>query len=67
VRRDEIIRELKTEWRADFGSGYPSDPKTKEFLSNWGRQHFGEFPSIVRQSWKTVENIREKLKNAEME
>jgi ribonuclease HII len=67
VRRDEIIRELRTEWRADFGSGYPSDPKTKEFLFNWGRQHFGEFPSIVRQSWKTVENIREKLKNAEME
>ena len=66
VRRDEIIRELKKEWSADFGSGYPSDPKTIEFLFKWGRQHCGEFPSIVRQSWKTVENIREKLKNTEM-
>jgi ribonuclease HII len=66
VRRDEIIKELKKEWNADFGSGYPSDPKTKKFLFKWGKQHCGEFPSIVRQSWKTVTNIREELKNVEM-
>lgn len=65
VRRDEIIEELKKEWKADFGSGYPSDPKTKEFLLKWGKEHNGEFPSIVRQSWQTVENIREELKKAE--
>ncbi len=66
VRRDEIIGELKKEWDIDFGSGYPSDPKTIEFLFKWGRQHCGAFPSIVRQSWKTVENIREIIKNTEM-
>jgi ribonuclease HII len=66
VRRDELIEELKKEWGADFGSGYPSDPKTKEFLLKWGEEHNGEFPGIVRQSWQTVENIREKLKKAEM-
>jgi ribonuclease HII len=66
VRRDELIEELKKEWKADFGSGYPSDPKTKEFLLKWGEEHNGEFPGIVRQSWQTVENIREKLKKAEM-
>jgi ribonuclease HII len=66
VRRDELIEELKKEWEADFGSGYPSDPKTKEFLLKWGEEHNGEFPGIVRQSWQTVENIREKLKKAEM-
>ena len=66
VQRDEIIRELKKEWRVDFGSGYPSDPKTKEFLFNWGRQHCGKFPSIVRHSWKTVEKLREKIENLEM-
>jgi len=65
VRRDELIEELKKEWCADFGSGYPSDPKTKEFLLRWGKEHNGEFPGIVRQSWQTVENIRDELKKAE--
>lgn len=61
VRRDELIEELKKEWGVDFGSGYPSDPKTKEFLLKWGKEHSGEFPNIVRQSWQTVENIRREL------
>ncbi|MDD3042987.1 MAG: ribonuclease HII [Methanosarcinaceae archaeon] len=61
VRRDELIEELKKEWKQDFGSGYPSDPKTKAFLLKWGKEHGGEFPEIVRQSWKTVENIRNEL------
>jgi ribonuclease HII len=65
VRRDELIEELKKEWGLDFGSGYPSDPKTKEFLLNWGKEHSGEFPGIVRQSWQTVENVREELKKTE--
>jgi len=67
VRRDELIEELKKEWHMDFGSGYPSDPKTKEFLLKWGKEHSGEFPRIVRQSWQTVKNIREELKKAEKE
>ncbi|MDD4249692.1 MAG: hypothetical protein PHT13_11355 [Methanosarcina sp.] len=50
VRRDELIEELKKEWNADFGSGYPADPKTKEFLFKWGKEHGGKFPEIVRQS-----------------
>lgn len=65
VRRDELIEGLKKEWGADFGSGYPSDPKTKEFLLNWGKAHNGEFPNIVRQSWQTVENIKEELNKPE--
>jgi ribonuclease HII len=62
VRRDELIEELKKEWGADFGSGYPSDPKTKAFMLKWGKEHGGKFPEIVRQSWQTVENIRAELK-----
>jgi ribonuclease HII len=65
VRRDELIEELKKEWDADFGSGYPSDPKTKEFLLKWGKEHCGEFPEIVRKSWQTVENLREELRKLE--
>jgi ribonuclease HII len=65
VHRDNLIEKLKKDWGMDFGSGYPSDPKTKEFLLKWGKKHNGEFPCIVRQSWQTVENIREELKDTE--
>lgn len=64
VRRDELIEELKKEWKADFGSGYPSDPKTRAFLLEWAREHDGKFPDIVRQSWQTVENIKDELKKS---
>lgn len=45
--RDSIIEELKVEF-GDFGSGYPSDPKTKAFINN-----IKETPYFVRTSWKT--------------
>jgi len=53
--REEIIKELKLKY-GDFGSGYPSDPRTIEFL----RRHYlnyGEFPPIVRMSWSTLHKI----------
>ncbi|WP_135612390.1 ribonuclease HII [Methanococcoides sp. AM1] len=59
VRRDELIEELKKEIGVDFGSGYPSDPKTKQFLKDWYDEH-GSLPDIVRHSWKTAQNIVEK-------
>ncbi|WP_292469545.1 ribonuclease HII [Methanolobus sp.] len=59
VRRDELIEELKIENEVDFGSGYPSDPKTKHFLANWYKEH-GSLPDFVRHSWKTAENVMKK-------
>ncbi|MBC7085957.1 MAG: ribonuclease HII [Methanomethylovorans sp.] len=56
VRRDELIKELKNKIGIDFGSGYPSDPKTRLFLKNWTREH-GALPDFVRHSWKTAENV----------
>lgn len=56
VRRDQLIEELKNENGVDFGSGYPSDPKTKRFLADWYDKH-REFPDFVRHSWKTAENV----------
>ncbi|KAJ1610259.1 hypothetical protein OJ253_1285 [Cryptosporidium canis] len=41
------------------GSGYPGDPKTKEFLRQVFDPVFG-FPSIVRFSWSTASEIIDK-------
>ena len=55
VTRDSIIETLeKTD--KECGSGYPSDPKTKEWLKNNYDNVFG-FGREVRFSWKTVENM----------
>lgn len=56
TRRDELIEEIKKKENVDFGSGYPSDPKTKLFLENYAKEH-GDFPDYVRKSWKTAENL----------
>ncbi|MBN1113875.1 MAG: ribonuclease HII [Oligoflexia bacterium] len=51
VVRDSIMDELKV-YFGDFGSGYPSDPKTISFLKR------PEPPSfLVRRSWRTYRNI----------
>jgi ribonuclease H, mammalian HI/archaeal HII subfamily len=57
TRRDELIEEIKKKEGVDFGSGYPSDPKTKLFLENWIKEN-DDFPDYVRKSWKTAENLR---------
>jgi ribonuclease HII len=55
VTRDSIIEELHREY-GDFGSGYPSDPRTIGFLRNWVREH-GGLPPIVRRSWSTIRRL----------
>lgn len=47
VTRDREIKKLKKKIGIDFGSGYPSDPVTKEFL----KEHYMDFPGIIRHSW----------------
>lgn len=56
VRRDELVESLKAQF-GDFGSGYPSDPRTTQFLRNWVREK-GEFPPFVRKSWKTLDRLK---------
>lgn len=60
VSRDTAIEKLKEEY-GEIGSGYPSDPRTREFLESYYRKH-GRFPPIVRRGWKTLKKIEEKLK-----
>jgi len=50
VERDKAITDLALA-HGDFGSGYPSDPKTTAFLKNYLQQHV-QYPDFVRKSWK---------------
>ncbi|WP_291767356.1 ribonuclease HII [Caldivirga sp. UBA161] len=54
VIRDTIISRLK-ETYGDFGSGYPSDPRTIDALRRW--VNGGSLPPIVRRSWRTVRRM----------
>lgn len=52
VERDREIAELASVY-GDFGSGYPSDPRTIAFLRSYAEKMM-EYPDFVRKSWKTV-------------
>jgi ribonuclease HII len=59
VERDRQVEGLRRE-HGDFGSGYPSDPATREFFTE--RMRRGEpLPGYVRKSWKTWFNIEQTL------
>lgn len=47
VTRDQEVQKIKQEIGNDFGSGYPSDPKTQEFLEKYSEQ----YPGIFRKTW----------------
>jgi ribonuclease HII len=53
VTRDEHIERIKKKIGVDFGSGYPADPKTSEFLKkNWDK-----YPEIFRHSWASYHRV----------
>ena len=57
VTRDGEINKLKKKY-GEMGSGYPSDPITKNFIE----KNFEKYPNIFRKSWKTFQNL---VKNKE--
>lgn len=56
--RDEAISELNKDYEdvGGIGSGYPSDPTTKKFLSNYT---YNQMPDFVRKSWATVAKLKD--------
>jgi ribonuclease HII len=54
VTRDQEIEKIKKKIGIDFGSGYPSDPKTIEFLES----NFSKFPGIFRTTWETYKKVK---------
>ncbi|HOM96048.1 MAG: ribonuclease HII [Candidatus Methanofastidiosa archaeon] len=57
VKRDELIKKIEESAGVSIGSGYPSDPKTINFLTDYYKQN-NKFPDFVRTEWKTLYNIK---------
>jgi ribonuclease HII len=57
VERDGAIAEL-AKTLGDFGSGYPSDPKTMNFLRKCCEK-LEKYPDFVRKSWKPAKRVRD--------
>jgi len=57
TERDHAIAEL-AKTVGDFGSGYPSDPRTMDFLEKCC-QKLDEYPDYVRKSWKPAKKVRD--------
>jgi ribonuclease HII len=55
VERDAHVEGL-AETYGDVGSGYPSDPTTREFLRHYVETH-GELPECARRSWSTCDDV----------
>ncbi len=53
--REMLVEEIKRKHNVDCGSGYPADPKTKEFL----RENYNnpKYIYLFRKSWATYKNM----------
>lgn len=56
VERDREIAEL-AKYYGDFGSGYPSDPRTMRFLKQCLEKSC-DYPDFVRRSWKPAKKAK---------
>ncbi|NHI83175.1 MAG: ribonuclease HII [Candidatus Thorarchaeota archaeon] len=57
VQRDTLIAQLHSK-HGDFGSGYPNDPRTVDFIRKIAKSG-SELPDIIRKSWESVSRIME--------
>lgn len=59
VERDRQVEKLRSAY-GDFGSGYPSDPKTKIYFRQW--LEAGRLPPVwTRRSWKSWRAFEQSL------
>ncbi|MCX6768976.1 MAG: hypothetical protein NTY83_04025, partial [Candidatus Micrarchaeota archaeon] len=57
VTRDKKIAEIKAS-TMDFGSGYPSDPKTRAALRD--KETLAILKPYIRDKWKTLETVKQR-------
>jgi ribonuclease HII len=57
VERDREVAELARVY-GDFGSGYPSDQRTMNFLKQLA-ERAGEYPEFIRKSWKPAKKVKD--------
>ncbi len=55
VTRDAEIEKIKHKIGQNFGSGYPSDPMTQDFL----KKNFKKYPEIFRKSWASWQHAHQ--------
>jgi len=53
--RDGLLEDVR-ETYGDFGSGYPSDPKTRTWITSWAKTR-KPWPPIVRTRWQTIVDL----------
>jgi ribonuclease HII len=57
VRRDAALVALREAAAETLGSGYPSDPETRECVERHARDG-GRVPPWMRRSWETVQRVK---------
>lgn len=55
VERDTAIAEIAAAY-GDIGSGYPADPRTRQFLADFVRES-GALPDCARRTWQTSRDV----------
>ncbi|MCX8173993.1 MAG: ribonuclease HII [Thermoplasmata archaeon] len=66
VRRDAEVDRIKEEIGVDFGSGYPSDPRTVKYLQNLIAEN-RSLPKFVRKHWGTVSRVKDEVATKKLE
>jgi ribonuclease HII len=57
VLRDWYIEKIKN-LVGDFGSGYPSDPRTREWISSADAEDIKLISPFIRHKWSTLDKLR---------
>lgn len=60
-RREKHVDSLSDDL-GNIGSGYPSDPTTREFLKNYIRDN-NRVPDVARRSWSTCQDLLDEYKS----